>query len=93
MTSLGRVLYLGVCENRYGWLVAWGFFVGEWPYVFLLCGFSLSLFCKCFVSDHASAVLLAAFPSDHTPGVAATDCLVPFFLDPAAALGRLPLGA
>ena len=38
----------------------------------------------------ASAVLLAAFPSDRTPVVAATACLVPFPLDPAAALGRSP---
>ena len=45
----------------------------------------------CFGSDHASAVLLAAFPSDRTPVVAATACLVPFILDPAAALGRPPL--
>ena len=28
-----------------GWLVAWGF-VGEWHFVFPLCGFSLSLFCN-----------------------------------------------
>ena len=47
-------------------------------------------FRACFGSDHASAVLLAAFPSDHTPVVAATACLVPFLLDPAAALGRPP---
>ena len=33
-----------MCENRGGWLVAWGF-VGEWPFVLPLCGFSLSLFC------------------------------------------------
>ena len=44
----------------------------------------------CLGSDHASAVLLAAFPSEHTPVVAATACLVPFLLDPAAALGRPP---
>ena len=30
------------------------------------------------------------FPSAHTPAVAATDCLVQFLLDPAAALGRHP---
>ena len=48
------------------------------------------LFRACFGSDHASAVLLAAFPSDRTPVVAATACLVPFLLDPAAALGRPP---
>ena len=47
------------------------------------------LFKACFGSDHASAVLLAAFPSDRTPVVAATACLVPFLLDPAA-LGRPP---
>ena len=41
-------------------------------------------------SDHASAVLLETFPSDHVPVVAATVCLVPFLLDPAAALGRPP---
>ena len=47
-----------------------------------------------FGSDHASAVLLAAFPCDHTHVLAATVCLVPFLLDPAAALGRpSPLGA
>ena len=51
------------------------------------------LFRACFAYDHASAVLqhrLAAFPSDHTPVVPATACLVPFLLDPAAALGRSP---
>ena len=48
------------------------------------------LFNACFGSDHASAVLLAAFPSDRTPVVAATACLAPFLLDPAAALGRPP---
>ena len=48
------------------------------------------LFKVCFGSDHASAVLLAAFPSDRTPVVAATACPVPFLLDPAAALGRPP---
>ena len=48
------------------------------------------LFKACFGSEHASAVLLAAFPSDRTPVVAATACLVPFLLDPAAALGRPP---
>ena len=48
--------------------------------------------CKaCSGSDHASAVLLAAFVSDRTPVVAATACLIPFLLDPAAALrGPLP---
>ena len=49
------------------------------------------LFKACFESEHASAVLLAAFPSDtSTPVVAATACLVPYLLDPAAALGRPP---
>ena len=48
------------------------------------------LFKACFGSDHASAVLLAAFSSDRTPVGAATACLVPFLLDPAAALGRPP---
>ena len=48
------------------------------------------LFKACCGSDHATAVLLAAFPSAHTPVVAATACLVPFLLDPAAALGRPP---
>ena len=48
------------------------------------------IFKACFGSDHASAVLLAAFPSDLTPVVAATACLVPFLLDPAAALGPSP---
>ena len=38
------------------------------------------LFKACFRSDHASAVLLATFPSDRTPLVAATACLVPFLL-------------
>ena len=38
------------------------------------------LFKACFGSAHASAVLLAAFPSDLTPVVAATACLVPFLL-------------
>ena len=44
----------------------------------------------CSASDHASTVLLAACPSDCTPVVAATACLAPFLLDPAAALGRPP---
>ena len=44
----------------------------------------------CCGSDHATAVLLAAFPPDRTLVVAATACLVPFLLDPAAALGRPP---
>ena len=49
-----------------------------------------ALFRGCSRSDHAHAVLLATFPSDRTPVVAATACLVPFLLDPAAALGRHP---
>ena len=48
------------------------------------------LFRACSGSDHASAVLLSAFPSDRTPVVAAMACLVPFLLNPAAALGRPP---
>ena len=44
----------------------------------------------CLGSAHASAVLLAPFPSDCTPVVAATACLVPFLPDPAATLGRPP---
>ena len=50
------------------------------------------LFKACFAigSDHASAVLLAAFPSNRTPVVAATACLITFLFDPAAALGRPP---
>ena len=44
----------------------------------------------CFGYDHASAVLLAEFPSDQTPVLAATVCLVPCLLDPAAALGHPP---
>ena len=47
-------------------------------------------FKACFGSDHALAVLLAAFPSDRTPVMAATAYLVPFLLDPAAAQGRPP---
>ena len=39
--------------------------------------------------DHAEAVLLAAFPSSRISVVAATGCVVPFLLDPAAALGRV----
>ena len=49
------------------------------------------LFRACSGTDHARAVLLATFPSDRTPAVAATACLVPFLHDPAAALGRHPL--
>ena len=43
----------------------------------------------CSGSDHAEAVLLAAFPTSRIPVVAATACVVPFLLDPAAALGRM----
>ena len=41
-------------------------------------------------SDHAAAVLQAAFPSSYIPVVAVTAGLVPFLLDPAAALGCHP---
>ena len=47
------------------------------------------LFRVCSGSDHADAVLLAAFPSRRVPVVAATACIVPFLLDPATALGRM----
>ena len=43
----------------------------------------------CSGSDHAEAVLLAAFPTSGIPVVAATACVVLFLLDPAAALGRM----
>ena len=46
------------------------------------------LFREFSVSEHASAVLLATFPSPLTHVVAATACLVPFLLNPAASLGR-----
>ena len=46
------------------------------------------LFRVCSGPDHAEAVLLAAFPTSRSPVVAATACVVPFLLDPAAALGR-----
>ena len=39
--------------------------------------------------EHAEAVLLAAFPTSRNPVVAATACVFPFLLDPAAALGRI----
>ena len=42
----------------------------------------------CCGSDHAKAALHAAFPSVCIPVVAATVCLVPFLLDPCAALGH-----
>ena len=47
------------------------------------------LFRVCSGSDHAEAVLLPAFPSSRIPAVAATACVVPFLLHPAAALGRM----
>ena len=47
------------------------------------------LFRVCSGSDHAEAVLLAAFPAGHVPVVAAKACVVPFLLDPAAALSRM----
>ena len=47
------------------------------------------LFRVCSGSDHADAVLLAAFPSSRIPVVAATACVVPFLLDPVAALGHM----
>ena len=47
------------------------------------------LFRVCSGSDHAEAVLLATFPTSRVPVVAATACVVPFLLDPAAALGRM----
>ena len=47
------------------------------------------LFRVCSGSDHAEAVLPAAFPSSRIPVVAATPCVVPLLLDPAAALGRM----
>ena len=50
------------------------------------------LFRVCSGSDHTGAVLLAAFPTSRIPVVAATACVVPFLLDPAVALSRMPLG-
>ena len=44
----------------------------------------------CSGLDHAQAVLLAAFPASRIPVLAATACVVPFLLDPAAALSRMP---
>ena len=44
----------------------------------------------CSGLDPARAVLLATFPPDRTPAVAATACIVPFLLEPAAAPGRQP---
>ena len=43
----------------------------------------------CSGSDHAEVVLLAAFPTSRIPVDAATACVVPFLLKPAAALGRM----
>ena len=48
------------------------------------------LFRVCPGSHHAEAVLLAVFPTSRIPVVAATACVVPFLLDPASALGRMP---
>ena len=47
------------------------------------------LFRVCSGSDHAEAVLLAAFPTSRIPVVAATACVVPILLDPAADLDRV----
>ena len=47
------------------------------------------LFRVCSGSDHAEAALLAAFPTSRIPVVAATACVVPFLLDPAATLGHM----
>ena len=47
------------------------------------------LFRACSGSDRAEAVLLAPFPTSRIPIVAATACVVPFLLDPAAALDRM----
>ena len=47
------------------------------------------LFRMCSGSDNEEAVLRAAFPTSRTPVVAGTACVVPFLLDPAAALGRI----
>ena len=46
---------------------------------------SLAPPCRCAIAD---VVLLPAFPSGPEPAVAATACLVPFLLDPAASRGR-----
>ena len=48
------------------------------------------LFWACSGFDHVTAEFLATFASDRTLDVAATACLIPFLLDPAAALGRPP---
>ena len=47
------------------------------------------LFQVCSGSDHAEAVLLSAFPTSRVRVVAATACVTPFLLHPAAALGRM----
>ena len=47
------------------------------------------LFRVCSGSDQAEAVLVATFPTSRVPVVAATAYVVPFLLDPAAALGRM----
>ena len=47
------------------------------------------LFRVCSGSDHAEAVLLTVLPTSRIPVVAATACVVPFLLNPAAALGRI----
>ena len=47
------------------------------------------LFRVCSGPDHAEAVLLSAFPTSGVPVAAATACVVPFLLDPAAALGLM----
>ena len=46
----------------------------------------------CAGTAPAEAVLLAAFPHARVPVVAATACLVPFLLDPAAVLMAGPPG-
>ena len=55
-----------------------------WTALLHLC----DLFRVCSGSDNAKAVLLSAFPTSRIPVVAATACVVPFLLDPAATLGR-----
>ena len=48
-----------------------------------------NLFRDCSGSDHVDMVLLSAFPSSRVSVVVATACVVPFLLDPAAALGSV----
>ena len=43
-----------------GWLH--GVFVGDWLFVFPLCGFSLSLFCNYYLAVHAPQKFCFAFP-------------------------------